>query len=75
MRVRAMRTIKDSAELSNALVAQKDYIIRLINDGHITGAATALGVVSDMWNACGYGYKIRELNNRISIALDASNED
>ena len=51
--------------IENTLVAQKDRILRFIAAGQPDEAITALEVVADLWKACDYAYKIREVAVRI----------
>lgn len=51
--------------LDNELVRQKDYILRLANNGQIREAAKLLSFVAGVWNATGYGYKVREIRDRL----------
>jgi hypothetical protein len=52
-------------EIDNALVGQKDKIIRLINNDMVLHAEMLLNFVEALWYACDYGYKVRELRQRI----------
>lgn len=53
-------------DFDNQLVRQKNKIIELINDNKIEQAKAALEVVAEMWEANKYGYKVKELNERIA---------
>jgi hypothetical protein len=52
-------------EMDNMVVRQKDRIIRLINDGLTGPARQALAVVTELWETIGYGYKVKELRERM----------
>lgn len=54
--------------LDNILIRQKDYLINLI-DNHLYEAIPALEVVKELWIACDYTYKLRELENRIQSRI------
>lgn len=58
-----------SDNIENALVGQKNDLICLINyanDGtELAFAERTLRMLSPMWHALGYGYKTRELRQRI----------
>lgn len=58
-----------NAERENALMGQKARIIEAINaasDSHELRAAFDLLVfASELWHAVGYGYKVRELTQRV----------
>jgi hypothetical protein len=60
--------ILTESEFDNLLVHQKDAIIDLINNGQTIAAQAALAVVSELWIAHSYEYKIRELTERINRA-------
>lgn len=51
----------DTAQLDNLLVAQKNEILRLINDNLFGEARTAIKILRPLWKACGYSYKTKEL--------------
>jgi hypothetical protein len=51
-------------ELDNALVAQKDSIIDLIDNGAHEEAVVVLKFVKPLWAAASYSYKYNELRNR-----------
>lgn len=53
-------------DFDNQLVRQKNKIIELINDNKIEQAKAALEVVTEMWETNSYGYKVKELNERIA---------
>lgn len=52
-------------ELDNILVRQKDKLIELIDNGHIKEAQLALSILTELWTAASYSYKITELKHRI----------
>ncbi len=53
----------------NALVHQKDQLIKLVNDGDYEKAIMLLDFVKEMWLAMGYDYKTREIKERIANAI------
>lgn len=56
----------DEANIDNLLVVQKDHIIHMINARAFSEAIVVLNVVSPMWESLGYGYKVKELYDRIA---------
>jgi hypothetical protein len=58
----------NEAEFDNMLVAQKDAIFQLINNGQTIAAQAALDVVTPMWNIFTYDYKVREVQARINAS-------
>ncbi len=59
-------------QLDNLLVGQKNYILRLINDGELVAATAALSTVREFWDGCGYGYKYAEVSKRLDDAVRAA---
>lgn len=66
----------NEAELDNALVQQKDRLLRLINEAvesdnpHLLYVVTdCLEFVSELWNVCDYTYKVAEIRARIRDAF------
>ena len=59
------------SDLDNLLVDQKNSILRLVNAGEFDRAETALDVVSALWHATRYGYKFREITERIATERNA----
>lgn len=57
--------------IDNALVSQKDVIWGMIGESRYEEALFVISFVSDMWEACDYGYKIVEFCN--VIKRDATN--
>ena len=53
------------SQLDNILVAQKDGILFQINRGDFDAAFAQLACVRELWFACNYGYKFKELIARI----------
>lgn len=53
------------AELDNALVAQKNHILAIINNGDLVHALDMIAFTEPVWIAAGYGYKIREMRDRV----------
>ena len=66
-----MNCFLDYADFDNQLVRQKDKIIDLIDSGKLQEAKAALAIVSEMWTAHNYDYKIRELQDRIQRKQDS----
>jgi hypothetical protein len=60
----------NSAQLDNALVAQKNHLLELINEGYYGEAIQLLMFVKELWDAVGYRYKTVELKERIKQAID-----
>jgi len=65
----------NEAEMDNILVHQKDRILQLINLAKkkenvsiLLIAKTCLQVVQELWEKCNYGYKWKELSDRIEDA-------
>jgi hypothetical protein len=58
-------TTNDESGIGNALVAQKDLILGLINSDKLLEATTLLLFVAELWTMLGYGYKAIELIKRI----------
>jgi len=61
-----LNNVNLSASVDNALVVQKDKIIENINSGLLACAREQLDLVSQLWSVLGYGYKIGELEVRMS---------
>lgn len=66
-------TDAETSALDNALVGQKDTLIRLMNDavdwadvGKLEEAQRTLALVTPLWESVSYGYKVRELRQRLS---------
>ena len=55
--------------LNNELVAQKDHILALVNDGRYQEALTLLEFARQLWTAAGYGYKTYEIRACIRAAV------
>ncbi len=51
--------------VENELVHQKNAILRLVNDGEYEQALTHLNLVGPLWMECGYGYKLKEIRQRV----------
>ena len=60
----------NEAEMSNALVTQKNEVFRLINNDEIIKAGELLYLFLPVWKACGYEYKAIELQKIIATRLD-----
>jgi len=56
--------------LDNELVAQKNSIIGLIDNGNHDEAVCILKFVKPLWTAANYGYKYNELRERGIVAND-----
>jgi hypothetical protein len=59
------------ANLDNALIGQKDKLLTTINYtsdvDELVGAAKLLNLVAPLWEACEYGYKVRELRQAVRV--------
>jgi hypothetical protein len=71
-----------AAALENALVAQKDALIRAMNDATdandveaLKRVAFAIDSAAPVWEAVGYGYKTRELRHRLASAFFSAAEE
>lgn len=60
----------NNSEVSNALVNQKNLLIGMVNDGNLFVAVEMLDMMSDLWKALDYGYKVREINRRIIMRTE-----
>ena len=49
----------------NILVHQKNFILSLVNDDKFDQALAHLEFVKELWVACDYTYKYREIRQRI----------
>jgi len=47
------------------LIRQKDFILKLVEDGRYAETGTCLDCLEELWNVCGYSYKYREVVQRI----------
>ncbi len=56
--------------IDNELVKQKNEIIRMIQDGEHYEAKFILDFVAPLWNSVGYGYKERELQERLKTSIE-----
>ena len=54
----------------DALVSQKNDLLRMVNEGKYEDAIAILAFLTPSWTADGYGYKVREIRERISRELD-----
>lgn len=61
----------NDAATTNALLVQKDRIIRFMNDGEFAQAFTLLEFVRPLWMALFYEYKARELLDAMQARLQA----
>lgn len=55
--------------MENALIHQKDNLIKLVNDGQYEKAIMLLNFVEELWAAVGYEYKTKEIKERIKNAI------
>ncbi len=55
----------------NVLVMQKNALLALINEGKLEEAVRILNFLAPTWQAGNYGYKVREIKERIKRSLDA----
>lgn len=60
-------------ELDNALVRQKDRILRLANNGCVEAATHLIDFCEDLWRGQGYAYKTAEL--RAIVARERAAKD
>ena len=61
-----------TAEMSNALVSQKEQVELLIKKGELFAAKRLLDTLHPLWNHLDYGYKGRELYRAIRDAARAT---
>ncbi len=54
----------------DALVMQKNALLTLVNEGKYEQASTILDFLAPSWEAERYGYKVREIRERIRRELD-----
>ncbi len=54
--------------IENQLVDQKNVILELVNEGQYDKALMLLDFASGLWQQCGYGYKIKEIRQRVKDA-------
>lgn len=54
------------SNMSNMLVRQKDYILRLVNANRFDEAQACVNVLRPLWEQTGYAYKIIEIEQRIA---------
>lgn len=47
------------------LIRQKDFILKLVEDGRYSDAGACLDCLEELWAGCGYSYKYREVVQRI----------
>ena len=60
-----MTTTRDSYNVENELIQQKNRIIALINHERYNEALIVLEILTPLWHKVGYGYKVAELAERI----------
>ncbi len=60
----------DNANISSALVHQKDHIIILINNEEYEKALWTLCFVKEVWESLNYGYKTKELFQRLKDSVN-----
>ncbi len=61
--------------MTNALVAQKEHVQRLVHEGELLDAKRLLDTLHPLWNLLDYGYKGRELYRAIRDAARAAIAD
>lgn len=61
-------------QFENALMAQKDHIIGLIDSDKFEEAVILLDFSANLWKSCSYDYKTRELKERLRTALRQKQE-
>lgn len=64
-----------TSELDNALVAQKDLVLRKINAAEyadqLQEVLNLVNILAPVWDAVGYGYKTKEVRQRLrDTAID-----
>lgn len=47
------------------LIRQKDFILKLVEDGRYADAVACLDCLEELWAGCGYSYKYREVVQQI----------
>jgi hypothetical protein len=62
-------------EDSNALVHQKNTIIDLIDFHSYEEAILLLAFTKELWEECSYGYKWKELQDRLLTTLRSQQEE
>ncbi len=55
----------------DALVMQKNALLTLVNEGKYEEATAILNFLAPSWEAERYGYKVREIRERIKRELDS----
>ena len=56
------KTVKEIHQLLDfVLVRQKDYILKLIEDGRYAEVGSCLACLDELWYVCGYSYKSSEI--------------
>lgn len=61
--------IQTTDTMDNALVQQKNEVFNLLNKDKVRDAGRLLYILAPLWEACGYGYKLRELQIIIAERL------
>ena len=56
---------KDTYNIENVLVEQKNSILSLLKNNKPAEALASLAVVADLWRLTDYGYKLREIAEQI----------
>lgn len=59
--------IGDDAE--NALIEQKNTLLRMVNGEKYEEAIVCLNFVQPFWETVGYGYKVKEVRQRIKDGI------
>ena len=59
-------------DLDNILIRQKDFILQLINTRQYERARACLACVRELWEESDYGYKYKELKQRIVDVRESS---
>jgi transcriptional regulator len=60
----------NGANFESALIEQKNHILTLVNNDNYEEAILKLKFVKDMWISVDYGYKVREIIERIVKQID-----
>lgn len=63
-----------NGQLDNALMAQKDHIINLIDSDRFDEAIILIDFSANLWASCSYDYKTREMKERLRGALRRKQE-
>jgi hypothetical protein len=59
------RRLRHPVDLDNALVHQKNHLLEMINAERFDEALALLALLEEVWVACDYAYKVREIRERV----------